>query len=172
MEERNESLQRVFAILRIASVYVFLCLLMIFNAASLPMFDLGNITPYFLLMGIYYWTLTRPTLMPFYLVFLLGLGLDVITGQLLGLNALAFLIIAFVLHGQRRFLRGQSWPVLWVGYGLACALVAFIHMVVFILVSRSWPGLFPFTATVLISVLAYPIIVWPMMTLNKFFRHN
>ncbi len=170
MEEHSEAFQRISSILRNFLVYIFLIFLLLFNAASLPMFDIRNITPYFLLMGIYYWTLTRPSLLPFYLVFILGLALDIVSGQLLGLNALCFLLISFILHGQRRFLRGQSWAVLWAGYGLACMVVAFIHMLVFILMSQSWPGFFPLFATILVSVLAYPVIVMPMITLNKFFR--
>ena len=172
MEDRNESLQKIFAIARIISVYLFLIFLLLLNAAKLPVFDLGTVTPYFLLMGVYYWLLARPTMLPFYLVFVFGLALDFITGEVVGLNALCFLLISFVLYGQRRFLKGQAWPVLWAGYGLACAFVACVHMIVFILMNWSLPGFFQFFAPILISVLAYPLITIPMIALNKLFRNQ
>lgn len=170
MEQENPSLQKLFAIAKIAFVYLFLLFLMFLNAARLSMFDLGNITPYFLLMGIYFWLLARPALLPFYLVFILGLGLDVISGQVIGVNALAFLLISFVIFSQRRFLKGQAWPVLWVGYGIACLFVGLVHFLVYILMNWAWPGLLPLLATVVISVLAYPLMTVPMIALNKLFR--
>lgn len=170
MEERNESLHRAFEVIRIFLIYLWVVFLLALNASSIAFFDIGNITPYFLLMGIYYWVLTRPALFPSYVVFAYALGLDIISGQPIGLNALSFMIVFFVLHSQRRFMIGQSWPVLWTGYALACLLVALIHMIVFILMHWSWPGLFPLLATVFISALAYPLITVPMIALNRIFR--
>lgn len=170
MEHENESLQKIFAIAKNISVYLLLIFLTLMNASSLPIFDLGNITPYFLLMGVYFWSLTRPSLLPFYVVFAFGLTLDFITAQVVGLNALAFLLISFVLFSQRRYLKGQSWPVLWAGYGFACIFVGLLHLIVFILMNWAWPGLFQLLATVIISVLAYPLVTVPMIALNKLFR--
>ncbi|PZP55776.1 MAG: rod shape-determining protein MreD [Micavibrio aeruginosavorus] len=171
MEDSNEALQKVVAIVRVVLVYISLVFLMLLNASSIPILELGNITPYFLLMGIYFWILARPGLVPFYLAFLFGLGLDFITGQAVGLNALCFLLISFILFSQRRFLKGQVWPVLWAGYGVACLFVGFIHLLVFILSSGfHFPSLMPFLATVLVSVLAYPLMTVPMVAINKFFR--
>lgn len=170
MEHENELLQRFVAIAKFVLVYLFLIFLLMLNASSLPIFDLGNITPYFLLMGIYYWLLAKPSLLPFYLVFLFGLALDFATGQIVGLNAFCFLLISFILHGQRRFLKGQAWPVLWAGYGLACFFVGLIHLLVFILMHWAWPGAFQLLATVVVSLLTYPIMVVPMIALHKLFR--
>ena len=170
MEHQNETLQKIFAIAKTSLVYVFLIFLMFLNAARLSILDMGNITPYFLLMGIYFWLLARPSLLPFYLVFLLGLGLDVISGQVIGGNALAFLLISFVIFSQRRFLKGQAWPVLWVGYGVACLFVGLIHFAVFVLMNWAWPGLLPLLATVVISVLVYPLMTIPMIAIQKLYR--
>lgn len=170
MEERSEGLLRAFEIIRIVLIYVWVVFLMVLNASSIAIFDIGNITPFFLLMGIYYWVLTRPSLFPSYIVFAFALGLDIISGQPIGLNAFSFMVVYFLLNGQRRFLSGQSWSVMWVGFGLACALVAFLHMLVFILMNWSWPGILPLLATVLSSVLAYPLIAMPMIGLNRIFR--
>lgn len=170
MEEENEVSNKIVSILRIIFVYLFLIFLLFLNAANLPMFDMGNIAPYFLLMGIYFWALARPALIPFYLVFFFGLALDFITAQPVGLNAVCFLLVSFILYSQRRFLKGQAWPVIWAGFGLATLLVAGIHLVVFILMNWAWPGSFQLFATVLISVLAYPVVSMPMVAINRLFR--
>ena len=169
-EERHEAVQKVFAIARTGSVYLFLLFLMFLNASNLAGIDNGNITPYFLLMGIYFWLLSRPLLLPAWLVLLLGLTLDLITGQPVGLNGLCFLLIYFVLLGQRRFLKGQSWPVLWAGYGIASLFLGLVHLLVFLLSNRfAWPGLFPLIASVIVSVLTYPLVIMPMVAINRLF---
>ena len=166
-DHQSETAQKIFAVARIISVYVFLFLLMVLNAARIPILQIGIVTPFFLLMGIYYWTLTRPSLLPTYLAFILGLMLDFITGQPVGANGLAFLVISFLLHSQRRFLKGQSWPVLWAGYGIACMFVGILHLTVFVLMNWSWPGLSTLIATVVLSVLAYPVTLTPMVAWQR-----
>jgi rod shape-determining protein MreD len=169
-EDRHEAVQKTFAAARTGSVYLFLAFLTFLNASNLAVLELGNITPYFLLMGIYFWLLSRPSLLPAWLVLVMGLSLDLISGQPVGLNGFCFLLIYFALHGQRRFLKGQSWPVLWAGYGLACLFVGLIHLVVFLLSNRfAWPGFVPLAATVLVSILTYPLVVMPMVAINRLF---
>lgn len=170
MEEQHEGLQRALTLLRIVFVHFYMLILLALNAASLPVFDIGTVTPYFLLMGIYFWGVNRPGMIPSYLVFIFGILLDIVTGQPIGLNALSFLLIYFILYGQRRFLKGQAWPVLWFGFGIAAILVSAIHMLVFILTSWVWPGVTSAVLAVLISFLAYPLVIAPMIALNKFMR--
>lgn len=170
MEEQHEGLQRALTLLRILFVHVYMLILLALNAASLPVLDIGTVTPYFLLMGVYFWGVNRPRMIPSYLVFLFGLLLDTVTGQPIGLNALSFLLIYYTLHGQRRFLKGQAWPVLWFGFGIASILVSAIHLLVFMVTNWAWPGIASGVLAVLISFLAYPLVIAPMVALNKFMR--
>lgn len=170
MDDIDESYRKPLLILRVGCVYAYLVFLLVLNASNIPLFDLGYSTPFFLLMGIYYWRLHKPYILPLPCVFLLGLTLDLITAMPAGLNAFSFLLIAFVLGGQRRFLNGQAWPVLWVGFALAAILVAVLHCLAFALLNWRWPGFSPVIVSVIISSLAYPLIAWPMIKLTRFFK--
>jgi rod shape-determining protein MreD len=47
----------------------------------------ASVTPYFVLMGVFYWGLHRPDLLPAIAVFLVGLMQDALEGEPFGVNA-------------------------------------------------------------------------------------
>ena len=72
----------------------------------------------FILMVLYYWSLFRPTLLPYWLVFLAGLCVDLLSGFPVGLHALLFIACRAFVSSQRRFLIGQTFMMIWLGYVL------------------------------------------------------
>ena len=91
-----------------AAVYVFLLCLLLLSLINIPSLQSGEIRQGFFLIGLYFWTIYRPNLLPYSIVFLLGIVMDVLSGGLLGLHAFCFMVLAIVVRGQRRFLLGQS----------------------------------------------------------------
>ena len=62
---------------------------------------------------LYFWFLYRPTLMPVWLVCILGLINDLVVGMPLGLTPLIYLSIRQFILYQRTFLMAQSFVILW-----------------------------------------------------------
>lgn len=93
-------------------------------ALPVPFFDL--VAPSLALAGVYYWTVTRPELMPSAVVFLLGLLQDAITGVPLGVNAFVLLIAHGAVLSQRRFLAGRPYWMLWWGFILLVPTASFL----------------------------------------------
>jgi rod shape-determining protein MreD len=153
--------------LRGVGVYVFLLLLLLLNVANIPLLHEGMTRPAFLLTGIYFWSLTRPSFLPLPLVFAFGFLFDLLSGGAVGLHTLVFLAVAIIVRGQRRFLLGQSWQVVWVGFVVAALLAQLAGGVVHLLSTQSLPSLLPFVAQIAVSALAYPILLFPMMFLNR-----
>lgn len=89
-------------------------------AVSLPYF--GDIKPFFFLMVIYYWSIYRPTLLPVWAAFLAGTIIDLLSFYPLGIHAILFVLVRWVLTDQRLFLASQSFFMVWV---IFCA-VAFV----------------------------------------------
>lgn len=87
-----------------------------FIAAPQP-FTLLFQMPFFL-MALYYWSLFRPTLLPLWLVFVAGLGFDLMGGSVLGVYALLFMAVRVFVTRQRRYLIGQTFLMIWLGYAL------------------------------------------------------
>jgi rod shape-determining protein MreD len=153
--------------LRIAGVYLFLGFLLLLNVANIPLLHEGMTRPAFLLTGIYFWTLTRPNLLPFPLVFGFGFLLDILSGGAVGFHTLVFMAVALIVRGQRRFLLGQAWQVVWAGFIFAAILAQVAGGIVHALATQTLPSLFQMTLQVVVSALAYPILLFPMTFLNR-----
>jgi rod shape-determining protein MreD len=82
---------------------------------------LGVAGPVWTIMGLFYWALYRPDLMPAVAVFFVGLMLDALSGTPLGVNALVFLMVQRLVVTQRRYFYGKPFAIVWLGFGLVAA---------------------------------------------------
>lgn len=89
----------------------------------------GGVWP---LIGITFWTLSRPRSMHPVTVFALGLFTDIVSFVPFGIHAAVFVISQFIIIRQRRFLIGQGFWVLWAAYAL---LAVTVYAVLFYLTS-------------------------------------
>jgi rod shape-determining protein MreD len=153
---------------RVVSIYFFLLLLFLLNLADIPLLGSGSVRPAFLLIGIYFWTITKPALLPVPVVFLIGLAFDIVSASVVGLHTFAFMLIVMLVRSQRRYLLGQTWPVLWVGFVVAALILSLIQMLVYVLDNKAAPPVFLMLAETLVSALAYPVLIPVMMGLNRF----
>lgn len=153
--------------LRLAAVYVLLGVLLAMNVVDVPLLgkDGGRIAV--LLAGIYFWSIYRPTLLPYPLVFCGGLVLDFLGGGLVGLYALCFMVMVMLVRGQRRFLLGQSWPVVWAGFCVAAAVVTAFQYLAYAVSALSVPPIAPVAINLIVSTLLYPLLLPLMMLLNR-----
>lgn len=133
-------------------------LLVILSVAPLQVPGYSTIAPSFLLMSVYYWAIYRPDIMPFILVFALGLFKDIISGGPPGLNAWVLLLAYGLVVSQRRFFIGKSFPVIWWGFMLLAAGAGSLTWVLTAILSDTvvapQPGIFSF----LMSIAVYPVL--------------
>jgi rod shape-determining protein MreD len=79
------------------------------------------VTPAFVLIGLYYWTVYRPDLLPPTAVFAVGLIADLLSGAPPGVAALVLLTARAVVMPQRRYFVGRLFPFVWMGFTLVAA---------------------------------------------------
>jgi len=103
---------------------------------------------------IYYWTIVRPTLFPFWLCFLSGMAIDLISGSLLGLHAFLLVLVALIILQQRRFLYGQLFPTLWAGF---MAVAVGFEVVKWALASLGAQQLYPLFPQVMAGVINFAL---------------
>jgi len=96
-------------------------LLTLLNVLPLHIPGMARVMPLLPLIAIYHWAVNRPHLMPAYVVFLVGLLQDILTGSPLGVSAIVFLGVYGVIASQRRFLVDKSFAVIWLGFSLVAA---------------------------------------------------
>ena len=68
----------------------------------------ANVTPAFVAISVFYWSIHRPYLMNAPLCFLLGVISDCLTGTPLGLSSLLLLLTHGIALSQRRIFIGKS----------------------------------------------------------------
>lgn len=96
-------------------------LLLLLTAVPTRLPGFAGIAPMLPLMGVYYWAIYRPDLLPAWAAFLFGLLYDIIAGTPLGVNALVLLLVQGVAASQRKFFLGKSFLVAWWAFGLLAA---------------------------------------------------
>jgi rod shape-determining protein MreD len=115
-------------------------------------------TPYFLLMGVFYWGLHRPDLLPAVAVFVVGLMQDALEGEPFGVNAFVLIAVYWLVVSQQRHFRGQPFLVVWSGFAAAALLAGVLRWtLVSVLLGATlapWTVLLEFFLTVMF----YPVL--------------
>lgn len=151
--------ERIDAGARLLVPYGFMALLFILNVVAISYPLSGAVKAPLFLMGIYYWALYRPTLFPIGVVFAAGLLLDLFSGLPLGLNALVFVLVQWSVRDQRRFLMGQPFMMVWIGFVLLSAATGLLQWVLFgIAAGLSWPPLYPLCISVAFGAAMFPFV--------------
>lgn len=123
---------------------------------------LAGIVPMLPLMGVYYWAIYRPDLLPAWLAFVIGLLYDIIAGTPLGVNALVLLLVQSVAAGQRRFFLGKSFMVSWWAFGLLAASASGgTWLLVTLLLGRAIDPT-PLFFEYLLTMGLFPILTWAL----------
>ena len=147
-------------IARLSIVLGVILTLFFLNVIAVPIPLLASMDLPFVLIAIYYWTIHRPTLMPPAFVFIIGLALDMLTANILGLNALIFTLCHALITNQRSFLLAQPFFAQWVGFALISALAMLLGWGMNALANWTWISPFMQIQDYGIGVLILPLIVF------------
>jgi rod shape-determining protein MreD len=74
------------------------------------------VTPAFILMAVYHWTIYRPKLLPPLSLFLIGVAQDLLTGAPPGVSALVMLLARSIVLRLRRYFVNRPFPFVWTGF--------------------------------------------------------
>ncbi|OFX12810.1 MAG: rod shape-determining protein MreD [Alphaproteobacteria bacterium RIFOXYD12_FULL_60_8] len=119
-----------------------------------------GISPMLALMGIYYWSMTRPDLLRASVAFGIGLFVDILTGTPLGVHVLVFLLTHGLLVRQNRFFNNKPFHVLWLAFGVVAAGAGLLKwgLVAFLQTGAVDPHVFFFGYIMTVAV--YPLAGW------------
>lgn len=164
---KQSFLQRLDAWARYMTPAALTLLLALISVLPVQIPGFAVVGPGLVLMAVYYWAIYRPEVLPFALVFLLGLFHDTLTGSPLGLSALIYMLAYGLVAGQRRFFLGKSFGVVWWGFMLVAAAAESLR---WLLVSIYFgvpvsptPGMFAY----LMTVAFYPLGTLAMAAVHR-----
>jgi rod shape-determining protein MreD len=161
----RETLVNAFWRIGLISFIVFV--LLVLGAFPLSLGGLGDVRPFFVLIAVYYWAMTRPQTLPMIALFLIGIFYDLIAGYPLGITALILLAAHWIVRYQRRFLLGQSFRVVWAGMAIVVAGATFLQWVIFsVFLGGIIPPL-PVLTSALMTAAFFPLLVPLLSRINK-----
>lgn len=151
------------------AAHAILALLFIFNLTTISIPHTAEIKPHFVLMAVYYWSVCRPTLVPPPLVFTIGVAMDILSGLPAGLTAAVLVAAQWLVWGQRRYLMGQSYIVLWTGFAIVCIGATCAQWGLFGLTRLSWPSPVPLAVSCVVSILLFAPVSFVLHRVHRIF---
>lgn len=97
-------------------------ILLLLTMLPMGMSGIAYFLPDICLISIYYWSIFRPSTMPFWFLFLLGILRDALFGSLLGLSSLVFIFFRVIVLMQQRYLFKETFTAMWFSFAGATAL--------------------------------------------------
>lgn len=161
----NESAWGV--VLRRMIVAAVLLALLVLSALPLNIARLGEIRPSFMLMAVYYGTILRPQTLPPVAVFIIGVVLDFLSAWPPGMQALVMVAVQWLTRSQRKFLLGQPFPVIWVGFAMIALGSGIVQWGLFSLLNFTFVPLKAMLAGVVFSTFVFPLAAMPLHMVYK-----
>jgi rod shape-determining protein MreD len=159
MESINPGLwQRLDHWARASAPSLSLALLVLLGVVPMQLPAYGAVAALLPLIGIYYWVLHRPELLPFPVIFLVGLAQDLLTAGHLGVNAFVFLAASWVALTQRKILAGMPVLIVWWGFAMIAMLAAGLEWVLMSALKGEIMALRPPAYRAMVTAAAYPIV--------------
>jgi rod shape-determining protein MreD len=163
------SLREVYPILFVHGYLFFLWLM---GAMDMGVFQTGSVKPALFMIGLYTVLLLRPAVMPQLAVLIYGLGYDFLYGMPVGLYAFLSLFVTLIINNGRRYLQGQSWPVIWSGFILTYSAVLLVEIIFFWFV-RDVPldgsGL---AGRLVMSAVSFPLFFLPFLWIERWLKSH
>ena len=149
--------------------FAFTVLLIMVSMVPLRIPNLAPVMPALGLIAVYFWLVHRPDLMPAWVVFVIGLVQDLLSGGALGVGVFVLLVVYATLAGQRGFFTRSSFFLIWLTF-LPVAAGAFMLTWLFnSLIADTaldpGPALFQYLTTVAF----YPCVAWVFLRAQRAF---
>ncbi len=154
-------------ILRYICVYGIVAVAFFLDVMVFPAPFSAVMTVPFLFITIFYWAIFRPTLLSPFLIFVLGLLFDSMTGGILGYSSVVFVLVRWGLLDQRAFLASQPFLMLWFVFTVLYTGLVVMKWAVFGFVDMQWHSL-----DTIIPELAAGCITFPIVTAVLHISHK
>ena len=123
---------------------------------------LAGVMPPLALMGVYYWAIYRPDLLPAWLAFVIGLLYDIVAGTPLGVNALVMLLVQGTAASQRKFFLGKSFAVTWWAFSLLTAGAIGMAWMLLSFIKGRPLDIAPVAFEYLMTLALFPLLTWTL----------
>jgi rod shape-determining protein MreD len=128
------------------------------------------ISPDLAFLTVFFWLLRRPSALPPYALFILGISIDLAKAAPLGLSAAIFLLTRTLIIAQHRLLLGVGWRWNWVVFTILIWVVFMVRWLVACLFNLTFLPFSPIVFASLLSSAAYPLIIPLLLRLEQSYK--
>ena len=153
-------------------VHAYLFLLFLIGVMDVGVFQTGSAKPAFFLIGLYGALLLRADTVPQWAVFIYGFLYDCLYGTPIGTYIFISLAVALIVDSGRRYLQGQSWPVIWSGFILTYGAVLLMEVIIFWLLRDVPMDASGVAGRLLMSSISFPIFFIPFLWIDRWLKHH
>lgn len=152
---------------RFCGVYALIAIFILADVISFQIPFFQDIRPSFTLMALFYWSIYRPTLTPPLFAFAVGLFIDMLSGLPLGLHAALFVMVHYLVSGQRKMFMGQPFITVFFGYCFVGSVMASLQWLLYGLVTHSWVPFMPVMGMAALGIAFFPVALLLMNASHK-----
>lgn len=129
--------------------------------------DYAAVTPDFLLIAVYHWSLYRPNDLPYSVVFAIAVLEDLLTAGPPGLIELTLLLVRWTVLNARRLFIGRSFPFVWGGFAVTAMIVALADWLLASILAGAMQDPRSVAFRTVLTVAVYPIMTPLFARLQK-----
>lgn len=160
--------KKIEVFIRLSIPYMLLLFCVVLDVVSYGYLALQEVKPFLSFICVFYWCVYRPTLMPLWFVFFLGLFLDLIHGyDAVGLNALSFVLMRGFIAGQRKLFIGQPFIMLMLGFSIVSLSFFGFQWLVMGVLSAHMIAFMPLLIKAVSGILFFPVFYMLMHMVHK-----
>ena len=126
--------------------------------AELLPWGMGAGTPPLALVGVVFWSLRAPELLPSWFCLAAGILADLAELSPLGTQALIFLLISVGLKGRRRRFAGEPFLRQWLAFGMICMMASLFQWLAQSALSGAWLATGSLLFRTISGLAVYPIV--------------
>lgn len=170
MRQEEGVWHRLDIVARSISPFFVTLLLILMALVPLHISDLSAIVPALALIGVFFWSVHRPDLMPIWSVFLLGLVQDVLSGGVIGPGIVGLLVAHALVVWQHRFFLAASFAVIWSAFLLVAAAALTVTWLLTCIAMTKFLDPGPVFFQYLVTLAFYPCLAWAFLRGQRLFQ--
>jgi rod shape-determining protein MreD len=161
---------RLDVVARSISPFFVILLLVLVSLVPLRMAELSPISPALALIGVFFWSVHRPDLMPIWAVFVIGLAQDILTGGVIGPGIIGLLVAHALVVWQHRFFLAASFAVIWCAFMLVAAAALAVTWLLTCIGMMTYVDPASVFFQYLITLAFYPCLAWAFLRGQRLFQ--
>lgn len=118
---------------------------------------MSNIMPILPLIPIFYWGRSQSSEIPLWFAFLIGFLMDALSGSILGISAILYMIFLLTLHTQEKHFSKEGFLLLWFYFVIMLMTLSILQLLIISIFNKQIYAITPAFLQFLLTICIYPI---------------